>query len=218
MDTEKQSIKGRLRGVWNRLQERYGPLEPYMSAREIQMIADLLDPSHVMLEWGCGGSTLRFSKAVRAYYSIEHDREWFERVRRQLARARRTNVELVHIPPNLPLSGVPNHARSSIDRYAQFRDYIDQVHKWGVMRFDRVLIDGRSRPECAVQVLPYLTLDSRVFIHDFFNTKYDPAEYRSLLDPHYELVAAIEEGQSLAVLRPLVMGQSASMRIQNIGV
>jgi hypothetical protein len=188
--------------AWRRLKEFVGGPEPYMSAHEVQMIVDMLDPSHVMVEWGCGGSTLRFSRKVRRYYSIEHDREWFQKVDRHLKRARRTNVQLTHVPPNLPLSGVPNYARSSEERYAQFRDYIQQVNRLGVERFDRVLIDGRSRPECAIEVLPYLTPDSRVFIHDFFTTKYDRIEYQALLDRHYEVVAKIEAGQSLVVLRP----------------
>jgi hypothetical protein len=195
-------LSSRLKEVWRRVQEPFVPLDPYMSEREIQTIVNLLEPSHVMLEWGCGGSTLRFSREVRSYYSIEHDRVWFEKVRRHLKRARRTNVELVHVPPNLPLSGVANYARSSEERYAQFRDYIEQVTRLGVERFDRVLIDGRSRPECAVQVLPFLTRDSRVFIHDYFTTKYDPVEYRGLVDRHYDVVEAIEDGQSLVVLRP----------------
>jgi hypothetical protein len=188
--------------AWRRLKESFSGLEPYMSRQEIQLIVDSLDRSHVMLEWGCGGSTLRFSREVHRYYSIEHDREWFEKVDGHLKRARRTNVELMHVPPNLTLSGIPNYARSSAERYEQFRDYIEQVNRLGVPRFDRVLIDGRSRPECAIQVLPYLTSDSRVFIHDFFTTKYDPVEYRSLVDRHYTVVDKIEEGQSLIVLKP----------------
>jgi hypothetical protein len=83
------------------------------------------------------------------------------------------------------------------------------VNRLGVERFDRILIDGRSRPECAIEVLPYLTPDSRVFIHDFFTTKYDRIEYRALLDRQYEVVAKIEEGQSLVVLRPTAAGAGA---------
>lgn len=194
----------RLKRAWHRVQERFVRPQPYMSAEEVQKIAGLLEPSHVMLEWGCGGSTLRFSREVHRYYSIEHDREWFEKISRHVKWARQHNVHLVHVPANLPLTGVPNYARSAADRYAQFKDYIEHVDRLGVERFDRVLIDGRSRPECALHVLPYLTGESRVFIHDFFKTKYDPADYRAVLDRHYELVDAVRDGQSLAVLRPLV--------------
>ena len=33
------------------------------------------------LEIGSGGSTLYFSKHVQNYYSIEHDKSWFEMVK-----------------------------------------------------------------------------------------------------------------------------------------
>jgi hypothetical protein len=193
-----------LKRAWHRVQEPFVRPQPYMSAEEVQTIVGLLEPSHIMLEWGCGGSTLRFSSQVHRYYSIEHDREWFEKISRHVKRARRHNVHLVHVPPTLSLAGVPNYARSAADRYAQFKDYIEQVDRLGVERFDRVLIDGRSRPECALHVLPYLTGESRVFIHDFFTTKYDPADYQAVLDRHYELVDAVRGGQSLAVFRPLL--------------
>jgi hypothetical protein len=152
---------------------------------------------------------------VRRYYSIEHDREWFEKINRHVRRSRRNNIQLFHVPPNLPLSGMPNYARSAAERYEQFRDYIEQVNRLGVEHFDRVLIDGRSRPECALQVLPYLTRDSRVFIHDFFTTKYDPAEYRALLANHYEMVDSIEEGQSLAVLQPTSGDRATLGRVES---
>lgn len=177
-----------------------GP-RPQMTGREIRTIERLLRPSDTMLEWGCGGSTYRFSRRVREYYSIEHDAAWYEKTKATLRRAGRSNVHMSLVPPDLPLEGTPNYARSSEERYAQFRRYVDHVGELGVARFDRVLIDGRSRPECAVRVLPHLAPDSRVFIHDFFNTRYDPAEYRRLLE-HYEIVDSIETGRSLVVLRP----------------
>ena len=50
--------------AFRRVQELFVPLKPYMSRNEIALIVGLLDPSHVMLEWGCGGSTLRFISEV----------------------------------------------------------------------------------------------------------------------------------------------------------
>lgn len=181
-----------------------GP-EPQMTRREIRRIRRELRPTDVVLERGCGGSTYRFSKRVRDYYSIEHDPAWYEKMRRILERAGRKNVRILLVPPTLPETGVPNYARSSDERYAQFREHVDAVEGLGVPRFDRVLIDGRSRPESAVRVLPFLGPDSLVFIHDFYNTRYDPAEYRRLLD-QYEVVDSIESGRSLVVLRPLDAG------------
>lgn len=190
-----------LRQAWKRIREMVRGPKPQMSGREIRRIRRSLRPTDVMLEWGCGGSTYRFSRRVRAYHSIEHDPAWYEKIRRILDRAGRSNVRLLLVPPTLPEEGVPNYARPARERYAQFRDYVDAVEHLGVRRFDRVLIDGRSRPECAIRVLPYLDRESLVFIHDFYNTRYDPAEYERLLD-HYEVVDSIRSGRSLVVLRP----------------
>lgn len=198
-----------LKQAWKRVREMIRGPKPQMTGREIRRIRRELRPTDVMLEWGCGGSTYRFSQQVRDYYSIEHNPAWYEKMRHMLERAGRKNVRILLVPSTLPEAGVPNYARSSEERYAQFREYVDAVEGLGVPRFDRVLIDGRSRPECAVRVLPFLGPDSLVFIHDFFNTRYDPAEYRRLLD-RYEVVDAIETGRSLVVLRPSSAGAAAA--------
>ena len=167
----------------------------------MRLILRSLAPHHIMLEWGSGGSTLRFSPKVRRYYSIEHDPRWHRQVRWRMSRLRPSRAKLTLVPPDRALAGRPNYARSAVERYAQFRGYIEQVDRLGVGKFHRVLIDGRSRPECALRVLPYLDHDSLVFIHDFFNTKYRRAEYDKLY-ACYELVGAERSGLSLAVLRP----------------
>ena len=47
-----------------------------------------------MLEWGGGGSTLYFPSLVENYVSIEHDQEWYEKLKPQLL----DNVEFYHVP------------------------------------------------------------------------------------------------------------------------
>jgi len=37
---------------------------------------------------------------------------------------------------------------------------------------DIVLIDGRARADCALEVLPFLRPESRVFIHDWTESRY----------------------------------------------
>ena len=180
--------------------------KPFMSDPEIDLILGWIGKEHTMLEWGSGVSTIFFSQRVRRYFSIEHDPQWHWPLADKLFRLKLDNVRLFLVPPNQTLDGLPNYARPSAERYAQFRDYVDQVAKLGVARFDRVLIDGRSRPECAKKVLPYLSTTSIVFIHDYFNTQYERAEYHRLVAEDYETVDEIREGQSLAVLRPKTEG------------
>ncbi len=173
-----------------------------MGDAEIRLITGFLRREHAMLEWGCGGSTLEFSKHVARYCSIEHDPRWHGKTASAIARAGLTNVALLLVPPDLPLDGLPNYARSPEERYAQFRSYIEAAGRFGDIRFDRVLIDGRSRPECAAAVLPRLAPGALVFIHDFFNAKYDPGPYHAMVLRDYDLVDAIRTGQTLGVFAP----------------
>jgi hypothetical protein len=178
-----------------------GP-RPFMSEAEIGMICTYLRPGDVMLEWGCGGSTLTFSTQVARYCSIEHDARWHGRVSAAVRARGLTNVSLLLVPPDLPLDGLPNYARPSEERYAQFRTYIEAAGRFGEVRFDRVLIDGRSRPECARAVRTRLAPGATVFIHDFFNPKYDVGPYHAMVLRDYALIDAVREGQTLAVFRP----------------
>jgi hypothetical protein len=67
-----------------------------MGDAEIAMIKSYLQPSQAMLEWGAGGSTLCYPLFVRAYFSIEHDPQWFQLVANELQRRRLAQVKLFH--------------------------------------------------------------------------------------------------------------------------
>jgi hypothetical protein len=173
-----------------------------MGEAEVRMVLGYLRSDDVMLEWGCGGSTLEFAPRVARYCSIEHDARWHAKIHAAVTARRLPNVSLRLVPPDLPLDGVPNYARSPAERHAQFRSYIEAVGRFGNVKFDRVLIDGRSRPECAAAVRPWLAPGAVVFIHDFFNPKYEVEPYHALVLRDYELADAVREGQTLAVFRP----------------
>ena len=63
-------------------------------------------------------------------------------------------------------------------------------------KFDLVLIDGRARPQCAEKVIPYLSDDAVVFIHDFWKRP----DYSWVLNL-YDEVESIKNGQSIVALR-----------------
>jgi predicted O-methyltransferase YrrM len=184
------------------VREWRGDFRPLMGEAELRLIVRHLRETDVMLEWGCGGSTLAFAPRVTRYCSLEHDARWHARITTAVAARGLTNVTLRLVPPDLSLDGAPNYARSSADRYTQFRHYIEAAAEFGEPRFDRVLIDGRSRPECAAAVRPLLAPGAIVFIHDFFNTKYDVEPYHAAVLASYELVDAVRDGQTLAVFAP----------------
>lgn len=51
-----------------------------MTKDEIQFFESYLNDSKVVLEYGCGGSTLHYSKFVKKYISIENVPGWYEKI------------------------------------------------------------------------------------------------------------------------------------------
>lgn len=160
-------------------------LKPWMDNREIKLIESYLTKDDIMLEWGCGGSTLYFPKFVNKYYSIEHNKEWFEKIKKEVF----DNVNINYVSNNLP--------RTHPTKKEQFLDYINSVDNLGVNKFDKVLIDGRARNFCAEKIIPYLKEDSVVFIHDFWK-RY---RYHNVFNWYKEVDSIKNTNQTLVALK-----------------
>lgn len=159
-----------------------------MSNQEINLIKSTLQPGSTMLEWGSGGSTITFAPLVSNYYSIEHVKDWHVKVDEELVKLNlKSKVINTLIEPDLP--------RTIPTKYKEFKTYIEYASEFGV-KFDRVLIDGRARAQCASYIIPYLTKDALVYIHDFWQRP----QYHGVLE-FYDEVASITTGQSLIVLK-----------------
>ena len=175
-----------------------------MEPIEIEAIEARLDPSFVMLEWGSGGSTIRFSQSVARLYSIESDAGWFGVVEAEIRTRELANVTLSYVRPN--------DQRTKPSTYAQFADYIEHAGILAVPRFDAVLIDGRARPQCARFILPFIDRASVVFIHDFYKKG---REYYARALADYDVIepAARTHDNSLVVLRKREDVMSSSARV-----
>lgn len=127
-----------------------------MHPTEIELVKKYLPDNATVMEWGSGGSTLEFSKTARKYYSVEHNYDWYWKMKQQIP----SNVQLFY-KPNKPQ---PDNYHQS--EYKHYTEYLDVVYQIGEM-FDFCLIDGRARRLCAIKVLPYLKPDAVVVIHDY---------------------------------------------------
>ena len=137
----------------------YSKVQLIMTKNEIECIEKYLTPTDIMLEWGAGGSTLYFSKKVKRYVSVEDSRAWYRRVLKTLSK--NNNLKSKTYMLNI----ISNEARSFPTRKQEFKDYIEIVHKLNA-KWDKVLLDGRARVYCGIEVIPYLKDDSIVFLHD----------------------------------------------------
>lgn len=172
-------------------------MNPWMSKEEIETIKKYLNSDMIMLEYGCGGSTLFFPQFVKEYYSIEHDREWFEKIKKQIA----NHTYMYYVGRN---STTPDHERivaksvaelENSSRAKDFTAYIRYPEKLNI-KFDAVLIDGRARPECAAFIRSFLKDGGYLFIHDYWARK--PYHVVSEI---YDLIDSVKTGQSIAIFK-----------------
>lgn len=133
------------------------------------------------------------SPLAARWYTVEHDPEWAEKVRREAPSAR-----VFHVPAE-----VPNPRRPSVE--SEWMSYIQAPWRFRGNVFDLALIDGRARPECAVAILPFLASGGVVVVHDWHD-RLRP-HYRRILEK-FELVESVavvdrkRYGAGLAVFKP----------------
>jgi len=131
-------------------------LTPYMPKFEITMMDAMfaLKRPASVLEFGAGGSTVRWSRysSVYSWLSVEHDSEWYERV----SAATSANV----------------HLRMAASDSAQ--SYMKLIIKRGG-QFDLIFVDGLYRAECVKASPQWLAPHGVVILHDAIRTEYAEA-------------------------------------------
>ena len=143
-----------------------------MHPLEVEFIKSFLKPDHTMLEWGSGGSTLFFSKLVKEYHSIEHDKTWHGDIQKNIEKESLDNVSYHFVPPSEAWErpkgwrDIPNY-RTPVSIFKDYIEVVDKIDK----EFDVVLVDGRCRSHCAAKALPYLKDDGILLFHDFYPRK-----------------------------------------------
>lgn len=146
---------------------------PWINLGARFFIEFVLTPEGIVYEYGSGGSTIFYLKRTRRVYSVEHDPNWFERVRAVMTEKGLTNCDLRLIPPEpvFVQNGDPEDPAaysSSDERYKgySFRRYASSIDSFSDAFFDFVSVDGRARPSCIyhahrkVKFGGYLMLDN----------------------------------------------------------
>lgn len=174
---------------------------PWINDKQINKIKSYLEPNHIMLEYGSGGSTIIFSKLVKKYYSIEHDINWYNQVNTEIKFQNINNINYIYCKPNNDIE-LPVWMGKKSD----FKDYINIISKLNII-YDRILIDGRVRAFCAIKAINYIHQDSIIFFHDFFERD----RYHAILKLYdiIDKVDSIDNGPSLAVLKKKTVIDSA---------
>lgn len=106
---------------------------PWLTYPTIDLLSSRIHKKMRVFEYGCGNSTLWWARHVREVYSVEHNQEWFEKIKKITP----NNVSLKYI--KLDYGG----------------DYCNAISEKGL--FDIIVIDGRDRVNCLKKSVKSLT-------------------------------------------------------------
>lgn len=129
---------------------------PWIVYKAKEWLDGFLNEEMNVFEWGSGSSTLYFCERVKKVVSIEHDREWFNRVRDLIVSNNIKNCDYFLIEPKCFLlakffpynSMLYNSKVFSKYENCLFRGYVRKIYDYPDGFFDLVFVDGRARAAC----------------------------------------------------------------------
>ena len=161
-----------------------------MTNKEIQLIEKHISSNSVVFEYGSGSSTQWFSRIVLDIDSVEHNKEWFEKVKESLSK--NANANIFFVPP---VEGWENPVGTD-GSYQFFEKYVE-FPKTTNKNYTFFLIDGRARVSCC-QFITQNYPDAIIAFHDFNNRCNDRIHF---YENALQFVDVIETADSLAIMK-----------------
>jgi hypothetical protein len=126
------------------------PDEPWITRGAIDFCKKNLSRDFLGLEWGSGRSTLWFAKRLCHLTSVEHNKEWFERVSNHITTQQVTNINYLYKPlDHLESVAIPFGARLRTP-------YVTVADSFNNQFLDLVVVDGHYREACIAAAIPKL--------------------------------------------------------------
>ena len=154
-----------------------------------RMICKLVHNSTRVLEWGSSGVSLFFSKFVKSWDTIEHDKKWAAIIGRRINGLPHVNLHLTNHMWNGRGDGTAS----------QFREYINTPLAWK-RKFDVVVVNGRARVDVARTVVSKGLLVPQTGRVVIFN--WERPAYKEVLKEYVVLEEVEDPSQTVAVLMP----------------
>lgn len=122
---------------------------PWFTYPSIDFLSKRLHKNLNVFEFGSGNSSLFFAKRVKSISSVEHDKEWFNKIRTSLP----DNSKLIYVESN------------SSDQYIE-------PLKMGEEKFDIIIVDGIFRNECLFELIKQLNQQGVIILDDSERNEY----------------------------------------------
>jgi hypothetical protein len=125
---------------------------PWVTYSFIDFIKDRITKEHNIFEFGSGNSTIFYAKLAGSVYSVEHDKDWFERS----SKINLPNVKMIQCDL------VPGGA------------YCKSAAPTG-KKFHVIIVDGRDRVNCCKQAVESLAENGVIVLDDSERAEYAEA-------------------------------------------
>ncbi|AIM39210.1 class I SAM-dependent methyltransferase [Sphingobacterium sp. SG20118] len=124
---------------------------PWLTYSFLDFLDGRLNKNLMLFEYGAGNSTLFYAQHVKQVIAVEHDTNWFERIKNQMPE----NVEMRNIS-------------------LEHDDYVNAILQED-QRYDMVIVDGRKRVACCKNAIERLNEGGVLVLDDSERTHYQPA-------------------------------------------
>jgi len=124
---------------------------PWVTYSFIDFIKDRLGKQHAVFEFGSGNSTYFYANYAGAVVSVEHDKEWFDKIEKSAAK--------------------PDNSELIFCELVRDGDYCRMPLKLN-KKFDIVIVDGRDRVNCCKQSVEAITANGVVVLDDSERDEY----------------------------------------------
>jgi len=135
-------------------------IKPVMTEKELIAFSYFMNPENIYFEFGSGGSTNIASFYKVKTYSVESDKKYTEKLKKKGIVA---NFILIDLKVNH--WGYPGNRTNN----KEWKKYIQAYKK--EYNADIILIDGRFRVACALDIFTKIRNDTIILIHDYENRK-----------------------------------------------
>ena len=116
---------------------------PWFTYPSINFFTNRLNKNLNVFEFGSGNSSLFFAERVKSLISVEHNNQWFEKIKNFLP----YNSKLSYVDSNTP---------------AQYLEPLKVSND----KFDIIIVDGLYRNECLIESINYLTDEGLIVLDD----------------------------------------------------
>lgn len=171
-------------------------LVPDLTPDSLKILHHYFGTSKVYFEFGSGGSTYEaFQIPHLKIYSVESDLEWINKIYECGISKNDDRLKIMYVDiKSKPISyGYPglNSTYDDWIKYSRSFSTLDEITKKSV---DLVLIDGRFRVACALNIFNEIRDDTIVLFDDFLNR-----DYYHVVKNYYDIIDSADN--RLAVLK-----------------